>query len=186
MLRRRSRFAGRPATRVSKMLSRHGRVWERGTWTQAHRAWLARQQFGRPASQTALADHLAAVDRDAERKASLACELSWTPECDAFWPAVSRLRGCAAFRGIDTLTALGLRLEVGCDWERFAGARQFAAWLRLTPSLHQAGGSATQGQITKPGRATRADCWSSPPGTTAVSPISGRRSRPARTASPSL
>jgi transposase len=134
--------------RVSKMLLRHGRVWERGTWTQAHRAWLARQQFGRPASQIAFADYLAAVDRAAERKASLACELSGTAECDAFWPTVSRLR---AFRGIDTLTALGLHLEVGCDWERFAGARQLAAWLGLTPSLHQSGGSATQGQITKTG-----------------------------------
>jgi transposase len=134
--------------RVSKMLLRHGHVWERGTWTQAHRAWLARQRFAGPASRVVFADYLAAVDRSAERKAALASELARAAEGEAFWRTVSRLR---AFRGIDTLTALGLHLEVGCDWGRFAGPRQLAAWLGLTPSLHQSGESATHGQITKTG-----------------------------------
>src|ERR1700761_5884507 len=38
--------------RVSKMLLRHGRVYERPTtWSQEHRRWLARQQFDQPASE---------------------------------------------------------------------------------------------------------------------------------------
>src|SRR2546430_1322186 len=36
--------------RVSKLLLLHGRVYpERSTWTQAHRRWLSRQRFARPA-----------------------------------------------------------------------------------------------------------------------------------------
>ena len=43
---------------------------------------------------------------------------SWRPT-SAWWPTVARLR---AFRGIDTLTALALHLELGGDWQRFASA----------------------------------------------------------------
>jgi transposase len=134
--------------RVSKLLLRHGRVWDKGTWTQAHRAWLARQRFDRAESELVFADYLGAVDRAVERKAAIASELAGLAKDPALWPTISRLR---AFRGIDTLTALGLHLEVGGNWGRFARPRQLAAWLGLTPSLHQSGESATQGQITKTG-----------------------------------
>lgn len=62
--------------------------------------------------------------------------------------AIARLR---AFRGIDTLTALSLHLELGGDWERFERAPALSAWLGLTPTLSQSGESSHQGQITKTG-----------------------------------
>lgn len=48
--------------RVSKLLLRHGRVYpkERGTWTVAHRTWLAAQRFEEPALALAYIDALPA------------------------------------------------------------------------------------------------------------------------------
>jgi transposase len=135
--------------RVSKLLLRHGRVWgrESGTWTQAHRRWLAGQRFEQAATELAYLDALAAVDGLVARKAALEERLSRLARDPAIWPVVARLR---CFRGIDTLSALILHLEVH-DWTRFGRAPQLACWLGLTPSLYQSGESATQGSITKTG-----------------------------------
>ena len=135
--------------RVSKMLLRHGRVYpERSTWTKAHRSWLSRQQFAEPTSELAFADLIAAVDGLSARKAQIAERLSRLALDERWWPTVARLR---SFRGVDTLTALSLHLELGGDWQRFGRAPQLAAWLGLVPSLDQSGESSRQGAITKTG-----------------------------------
>jgi transposase len=134
--------------RVSKLLLRYGRVYDAGgTWTQAHRRWLSGQRFPESASELAYADYLAAVDGLVARRAALderlsriACEGEW-------WPTVARLR---CFRGIETLSALALTLEIG-DFARFRRSAELAAWLGLVPSLHQSGESETRGSITKTG-----------------------------------
>ena len=135
--------------RVSKMLLRHGRVYPKpSTWTAEHRRWLSRQQFDEPASELVWADLLAAVDGLTARKASIAGRLSEVAVDERWWPTVSRLR---AFRGIDTLTALSIHLELGGDWQRFERATALSSWLGLTPSLNQSGESARAGAITKTG-----------------------------------
>src|ERR1039458_1888368 len=135
--------------RVSKMLLRHGRVYPlASTWTAAHRRWLARQQFEHTASELAFADLVAASDELSARKTALAERLSILATDERWWPTVSRLR---AFRGVDTLTAFALHLELGSDWRRFERAPALSAWLGLTPSLTQSGESSRQGTITKTG-----------------------------------
>jgi transposase len=67
---------------------------------------------------------------------------------EAWWPTLARLR---CFRGVDTLTAFALHLELGGDWQRFARANALSAWLGLIPSLHQSGETSHQGAITKTG-----------------------------------
>jgi transposase len=135
--------------RVSKQLLRHGRVYPQpSTWTVAHRTWLSRQQFEHPGSELAFADQVAAVDGLAARKAALAERLSRLALDEQWWPTVARLR---CFRGIDTLTALALHLELAGDWQRFAHAPALGSWLGLTPSLSQSGESARNGSITKTG-----------------------------------
>jgi transposase len=135
--------------RSSKMLLRHGRVWSGGSaWTQRHRAWLARQRFELVESEIVFGDYLATVDAAAARKAALAERLSRLAQEEDLWPTVSRLR---AFRGIGTLTALGLHLELGGDWARFERPAQLSAWLGLIPSLHQSGETSATGAITKTG-----------------------------------
>ncbi|MCP9492063.1 MAG: IS110 family transposase [Solirubrobacteraceae bacterium MAG38_C4-C5] len=137
--------------RVSKMLLRHGRVYPKPTtWTMEHRRWLAAQQFSEPASELVFADLLASVDGLSARKAQIALRLSELATDERWWPTVARLR---AFRGIDTLTAFSLHLELGADWRRFERAPALGAWLGLTPTLSQSGESSHQGQITKTGSA---------------------------------
>ncbi len=135
--------------RVSKMLLRHGIVYpDASTWTTRHRSWLARQQFADPVSDLAFADLLAGVDGLTARKAALAERISRLAVQGPWWPTVARLR---AFRGIDTLTALTIDLELCDDWQRFPRPRSLAMWLGLTPSLQQSGQSARAGSITKTG-----------------------------------
>lgn len=135
--------------RVSKLLLRQGRVWggPGGTWTRAHRRWLAAQRFEHPASELAFLDTLAAVDGLVARKSALDECLSRLALDPLWWPTVARLR---CFRGIDTLSALALHLEVH-DWQRFRRPTQLASWLGLTPSLAQSGQSSAYGPITKTG-----------------------------------
>lgn len=134
--------------RVSKLLLLHGRVYsEPTTWTQRHRQWLARQRFDEPATELAYLDALAAVDGLVARKQALDERLSRLAVEGEWWPTVARLR---CFRGIETLTALVLALEVG-DFSRFRRPAQLASWLGLVPSLDQSGQSRVQGAITKTG-----------------------------------
>src|SRR5450759_1157175 len=135
--------------RVSKMLLRHGRVYPKpSTWSQEHRRWLSRQQFDQPMSELTFADLVASVDGLTARKAALAERLSRLASDEQWRPTVARLR---CFRGVDTLTALAIHLELGADWQRFEKAHRVGSWLGLTPSLNQSGESSRQGAITKTG-----------------------------------
>lgn len=115
--------------RVSKLLLRYGRVYpEKSTWTQAHRRWLAGQRFDSVNTQLAYLDGLAAVDGLLARKQALDERLSHLALQPEWAQAVARLR---CFRGLDTLSALVVALEVG-DFHRFQRAIQLPAWLGLT------------------------------------------------------
>lgn len=143
------RDLGRARHRVSKLLLVEGRVYPgKTTWNRDHRRWLAAQQFAFAATELAFVDLLAAVDGLLARRRALDERLARLAEDERLWPTVARLR---AFRGIDTLTALALHLELGGDWQRFRTPRQLFSWLGLVPSLDQSGESMTQGSITKTG-----------------------------------
>jgi transposase len=134
--------------RVSKLLLRYGRVYPgKTTWTQAHRRWLAAQRFDNANTELAYLDYLAAVDGLVARRCALDERLSRLALEGEWWPTVRRLR---CFRGLDTLSALVLALEVG-DFARFCSPRELAAWLGLVPTLAQSGESRSQGGITKTG-----------------------------------
>ena len=133
--------------RVSKLLLLHGRVYDGGAWTKTHRRWLAQQRFEEAATELAYLDCLAAVDGLVGRKAALDERLSRLALEGDWSPTVARLR---CFRGIDTLTAFVLCLEVG-DWTRFPRPAKLTGWLGLVPSLDQSGESRRQGAITKTG-----------------------------------
>ncbi len=133
--------------RLSKLLLRHGRVWDATSWTKAHRRWLGAQSFEQVNAELAFLDNLAACEGLLARRQALDERLSHVARDDELWPLVSRLR---AFRGIDTLSALVLVLEIG-DFDRFARAVQLGSWLGLVPSRQQSGETDTHGPITKTG-----------------------------------
>lgn len=152
LTRARDRIRGdllRARHRVSKLLLRYGRVWpsDRGTWTQQHDHWLRRQRFDDPNLELAYLGALAAVDALVRRRDLLDQRLLVAAQDADVADAVARLR---AFRGINTLTALGLHAEIH-DWHRFTRPGRLAAWIGLVPSLYQSGESATSGAITKSG-----------------------------------
>ena len=133
--------------RLSKLLLRHGRVWDRSTWTKAHREWLGSQTFAHHNTELAFIDNLAACDGLTARRTALDERLSGVALDPEFWPIVRRLR---AFRGIDTLSALILALEIA-DFTRFQRAVQLGSWLGLVPSREQSGETDRHGSITKTG-----------------------------------
>jgi transposase len=133
--------------RISKLLLRQGIVWSGGAaWTCAHHEWLRRQRFDQRglalAYDSALESLLFTLDRRNRLDAAIT-EMAGEPE----WaPIVIRL-GC--LRGVSTLTAFGLAVEVG-DWSRFTGA-SIGAFLGLVPTESSSGEGRSQGSITKSG-----------------------------------
>lgn len=135
--------------RVAKQLLRHGRVFREGvkSWTLKHKAWVARQRLGDPLAQLALEQMLVHLDGIDRQLAALDAQLQQIA-ADPRWAwQVERLR---AFRGISTLTALGLIAEIG-DFARFSHPRELASWLGITPSEYSSGDQHHRGHITKAG-----------------------------------
>ena len=79
-----------------------------------------------------------------------------------FTPVVRRL-GC--LRGVSTLTAFGLAVEIG-DWHRLSG-RSIGAYLGLVPCEYSSGATRVWAGSPRPVTAMPAACWSRRPGTTA-------------------
>ena len=135
--------------RVSRLLLRHGVRFEdtHSTWTDRHRQWLSTVTLAQPATQTTLLDYVGAVDALVIRRHTLDAEIEQAWPVSPLATTISRLR---FLRGIDTLTAVGLAVEVG-DFTRFERASQLSAYLGLVPSEHSSGQTRQQGAITKTG-----------------------------------
>lgn len=132
--------------RLSKLLLRHGLVYDATAWTRAHDAWLRRQRF--PSGPLAIVfDECygrmldAKTRRDALDQAIT--ELAATP------PYVDVVGRLVCLRGVSTLTAFALTVELG-DWHRFR-PQSLGPFLGLTPSEHSSGERRRQGGITKTG-----------------------------------
>jgi transposase len=135
--------------RVAKQLLRHGRIYRDGkkTWTLMHRAWVNRQVLDDPLAHEALSQMLTHLDSLDRQLAALDAHLEDVAGDERWAWQVDRLR---AFRGIATLTALGLIAEIG-DFARFAHPRELASWLGITPSEYSSGDQQHRGHITKTG-----------------------------------
>jgi transposase len=135
--------------RVAKQLLRHGRIYRDGkkAWTLMHRGWVYRQRLDDPLAHEALSQMLTHLDSLDRQLAALDAHLENVARQDRWAWQVDRLR---AFRGIATLTALGLIAEIG-DFARFAHPRELASWLGITPSEYSSGDQQHRGHITKSG-----------------------------------
>src|SRR6476469_10219733 len=132
--------------RLSKLLLRHGLVYDASAWTLAHDAWLRRQRFASRPLQLALEEsYTAAMQAKARRDAldEAIAELALEPP---FAEIVARL---CCLRGIGTLTALALTVELG-DWTRFR-PQSLGPFLGLTPRADSTGDRRRLGSITKTG-----------------------------------
>ncbi|MBS1697011.1 MAG: IS110 family transposase [Actinobacteria bacterium] len=138
--------------RLSKLLLRHGIVYDGSvTWNRPHDAWLRRVRAAGlgdagPGTLDAFDAAFDAVTMIGARRDRLDGRITMLAADSEFTGVTNRL---ACLRGISTLTAFALAVEVG-DWGRFTG-RTIASYLGLVPSEHSSGGSRSLGPITKTG-----------------------------------
>ncbi len=132
--------------RLSKLLLRHGAVYDATAWTRAHDAWLRRQRFqGGPLAIVFDECYGRMIDAKTRRDAldKAIAELAATP------PYVDVVERLVCLRGVSTLTAFALTVELG-DWNRFR-PESLGPFLGLTPSESSSGERRRQGGITKTG-----------------------------------
>jgi transposase len=132
--------------RLSKLLLRHGLVYDASAWTLAHDGWLRRQRFESRPLAIAFDESYAAMLQAKTRRDALdqaIIELAAEPP---FADVVGRL---VCLRGVATLTALALTVEIG-DWQRFR-PQSLGPFLGLTPSEDSTGERRQLGAITKTG-----------------------------------
>jgi transposase len=132
--------------RLSKLLLRHGMVYDASAWTLAHDAWLRRQRFESRPLAIAFDESYAATPQAKSRPDALDRAIGELALEAPFAELVGRL---CCLRGVSTLTALGLTVEVG-DWTRFR-PESLGPFLGLTPSEDSTGEKRRLGAITKTG-----------------------------------
>jgi transposase len=133
--------------RLSKLLLRHGIVYCGGrAWTGVHETWLRGQHFAQRGIQLAYDADLEAMLLTLDRRNRLDAAIT-EMAADSQYTAVVHRLGC--LRGVSTLTAFGLAVEIG-DWHRFTGAT-IGAYLGLVPTESSSGTQRWQGSITKTG-----------------------------------
>jgi len=133
--------------RVSKLLLRQGIIYSGGkTWTGKHELWLRLHTFTTPGRQSAYDAAFDAMMSAGDRRGSLDEAIVEMAADSVFTPVVTRL-GC--LRGVSTLTAFGLAVEIG-DWQRLSG-RTIGAYLGLVPTECSSGATRSQGGVTKTG-----------------------------------
>lgn len=132
--------------RISTLLLRQGTVYSGGqAWTGTHELWLARQRFDAPARQLARESSLEAMYEISDRRDRLDEAIAAMAYGSEYTPVVRTLQ---CLRGIFTLTAFGLAMEIG-EWYRFTGATN-GAYFGLVPTGHSSRESRYLGSITKP------------------------------------
>jgi transposase len=132
--------------RLSKLLLRHGLVWDQSAWTGAHDAWLRSLRFDRTGVRLAFDEAYETVLVTHARRDRLDRAIETMAAEPIFAPTVGRL---CCLRGVATLTAFGLTVEIG-DWRRFTGST-IGSYLGLVPSESSTGTRRRQGAITKTG-----------------------------------
>ena len=134
--------------RLVKFLARHGRVYRAGRhWTQRHWTWLRGQHFALPALDRTYQEYRWTVEQLLTRRADLDQAIAAVAETEPYRQSVGWLR---CFRGIDTLGAMILLVEIG-DFQRFQTPRELMAYLGLVPSEASSGERERRGSITKAG-----------------------------------
>jgi transposase len=135
--------------RLGKLLLRRGITYPgKTTWTRAHHDWLRRQRFDLPGLQAAFDAAHEAMVATLDRRARLD-EAIHALAADSEFTSVTQRLSC--LRGISTLTAFALAVEIG-DWSRLDG-RRIGSYLGLVPTENSSGASRSQGGLTRTGNA---------------------------------
>ncbi len=130
------------------MLLRRGLRYEAGsTWTDRHIDWIVRLKFDDLASRMVVGEYVNAVQQLHRRRKDLEATIEDLLPSAPFASTAYRLR---CFRGLATLSAVGLCCEVG-DFHRFAKPSQLSAFLGIVPAEYTTDSKRRLGAITKAG-----------------------------------
>jgi transposase len=135
---------------VLKFLLLRGHKFDAGkkAWTQAFGAWLAALvPTLHELDQVVLKAHLAVLEQKELLRSGLDRQIEKISKEQPYDAPVARLR---CLRGIDTLTAMSLAVEIG-DVRRFETPRRLMGYLGLNVSEHSSGARERRGGITKAG-----------------------------------
>lgn len=135
--------------RLSKLLLRHGILYSDGkAWTLRHETWLRHQghQFTNLGTRSAFDAAFDTVLATTARRDRLDELIEQSASNGEFTDLTRRL---ACLRGIATLTAFALAVEIG-DWHRFTGS-SISSFVGLVPSEHSSGTTRSLGPVTKAG-----------------------------------
>lgn len=136
--------------RVSKLLLRRAITFTgKRAWSLTHRRWLESLRFDNPYDSLVFNDYLLAIDQIEQRLKALLVHLERLALDPRYAAAVGTLR---CFRSIDTVTAVGLAVELH-NFQRFTSARRLMSFVGLIPGEHSSGDKRRQGAITKTGNA---------------------------------
>jgi len=135
--------------RLSKFMLRHGHLYtDGGAWSRRHEEWIGRIRLAEPTSQAVLEAYWELEMRTRTRRDELDRMIE---EAAARQPFADIVRRLSAIRGISTLTAFALAVEIG-DFHRFTGS-SIGSFLGLVPSESSTGERTSRGAITKTGNA---------------------------------
>lgn len=134
--------------RILTFLLRKGiRYTGSGNWTAGHWRWLRALKLDQPLAHETLQEYLTSLSELEESCQRIEARIEQIALEERYAEPVAQLK---AFKGIATLIALSLIVEIG-DFRRFATAQQFMAFLGLVPSEYSSGSHRRQGSITKAG-----------------------------------
>lgn len=133
---------------ILALVLRHGYRFEGGRsyWTLSHMKWLKSLELG-GILQESLSEYLITYEYLADKIERLDKRIEELASTERYQEKVKKL---SCLIGVKTHTALSAVVEVG-DFERFAKANQFAAYLGLVPSEDSSGEKQDRGGITKAG-----------------------------------
>ncbi len=134
--------------RLSKMLLRRGLRYDAGSsWSDRHIDWIVRLPFEDLASRMVVGEYVNAVQQLNQRRKDLEQTIEQLLPEAPFAETAYRLR---CFRGLATLSAVGLCCEIG-DFARFDKPSRLGAFLGLVPAEYTTDSKRRLGAITKAG-----------------------------------
>lgn len=136
--------------RLGKFLLRQGRIFQGGrSWGAKHRQWLKEQSFEWASLKRSFEAMLRALHETEDRLTELDKQIS---ELAAQKPYETPVRYLKCFRGIETLTAITLMVEVS-DFKRFAKAPNFMGFTGMVSQEDSSASRVRRFSITRTGNA---------------------------------
>lgn len=132
---------------IMAFCNRHGKHYEEAGWTQKLLKWLKSLSFSQPVLNETLESMLLEYEHLCDKLEEKDKHIEEFAEMDKYRESVHKL---TCFKGIQTLTALAVIVEIG-DFARFMKAKNFVAYLGLSIGEQSSGNDHNQTGITKQG-----------------------------------